>query len=322
MNKSALILFGLIFSLGLASCSGDIDGFTGSGSSSTNIISDKNFSVFFDETNPAVIDDDGGHGGVVVNITIYAADRFDAATSGNTVYIKSQWGTLDSNTCTTTSGSCSVKWTSNSDFSFLPFDLLNTITVYALGEESFTDLNGNGYFDDGDIFLRDLSEPFHDLDHDGIYTASVDETIERGDLDNSGDFTAADGKYNGTGCTHSTLCGSDSRIYLFDIGFMDMDARTLKIFIASPASGTSVTSGTNINFVASAIDEEDGVITGTDTPVVGDDISWFSSIDGAFGANSNNITVNTLSVGTHIITATVTDSTGNTASYSILVTIT
>lgn len=319
MNKLALVLFGLISSLCLAACSGDIDGFTGSGSSSSNIISDKNFIVFFSNTNPAVIDDTGGHGGVDVTITIQAGDRFDAATSGNTVYIQSQWGILDTTTCTITAGSCSVNWTSDSDFAFLPADLLNTITVYALGEESFTDLNGSGVFDDGDIFLRDVSEPFHDLDHNGVYNAGIDEII---DVDNSEDHTLADNKYNGIGCAHSTLCGDEPIISLFDIGFMDMDARTLKVDINTPASGTSVTFGTNINFVATAVDDEDGPITGTDLPVAGVDISWSSDLDGAIGANSNSTSDNTLTVGTHIITVTVTDSAGNTAQDSILVTIT
>ncbi|MEZ9200381.1 invasin [Shewanella sp. 10N.286.54.B9] len=43
-----------------------------------------------------------------------------------------------------------------------------TVTAYAIGEESFVDLNGNGLFDSGEFFL-DLSEAFTDHNEDGRY---------------------------------------------------------------------------------------------------------------------------------------------------------
>ncbi|WOT06433.1 invasin [Shewanella youngdeokensis] len=43
-----------------------------------------------------------------------------------------------------------------------------TVTAYAIGEESFVDLNGNGLFDSGEFFL-DLSEAFTDHNQDGRY---------------------------------------------------------------------------------------------------------------------------------------------------------
>jgi hypothetical protein len=43
-----------------------------------------------------------------------------------------------------------------------------TVTAYAIGEESFVDLNGNGLFDSGEFFL-DLSEGFTDHNEDGRY---------------------------------------------------------------------------------------------------------------------------------------------------------
>ena len=94
------------------------------------------------------------------------------------------------------------------------------------------------------------------------------------------------------------------------------------VSLDTPANGASVGSGVNINFTATATDNEDGTITGTDTPVAGVDIAWTSSLDGAFGTNSDDITVNTLSVGAHVITVTVTDSDGNTNTATINLTIT
>ncbi|MCW9013820.1 MAG: hypothetical protein OQL06_08560 [Gammaproteobacteria bacterium] len=224
MNQQLKIITSLLLTSVLAGCASSDDSpfGTGAASSSTNIIADKNFSIFFDEPNPIVIDqDDAGHADVEVTITIVAADRNNALVTGGTVHIRSQWGTLDANSCEISNGSCSVKWTSNGNFNFIPGDLLNSVTAYTLGEESFIDLNGNGYFDDGDgnTFLRDLPEPFEDLNHDGVYTPATDVVI---DVDNSGGHTPANGAYNGDGCAHSTLCGNETRIYILDISRMDM----------------------------------------------------------------------------------------------------
>jgi len=311
----------------LVSCASGDDGFAGSqGGSSTNIISDKNFQVFIDPTNPAVVDDDGGHGGVEVTISVTAADRNNAKVSGGTVYIKTQWGVLENPSCQLINGTCSVKWTSDSDFSFIPSDLYNTVTVYTRGEESYTDLNGSGTFDDNDLWLRDVSEPFIDLDHDGVYTASADQVI---DIDGNGILTPADGAFNGAGCSHTTLCpqGTPTIITLFDTTYMDMYTGTtatpaLSVTIDTPNNLDSFTSGTNITFTAIALDPEDGTIQGANNPLVGDNIVWSSDLDGTFGTQNTTTSTNTLSVGDHIITVTVTDSNANTATASIAITIT
>jgi len=94
------------------------------------------------------------------------------------------------------------------------------------------------------------------------------------------------------------------------------------VTIDTPTTGASVGNGVNINFTATATDNEDGTITGTNAPVTGVDIAWSSSLDGAFGTNSNNINVTTLSIGAHVITVTVTDSDGNTNTSTINLTIT
>ncbi len=83
------------------------------------------------------------------------------------------------------------------------------------------------------------------------------------------------------------------------------------VTITAPADGTTVTSGTSLNFTGTANDAEDGNISGS--------ISWNSSIDGSLGSGAS--TSATLSIGTHTITATATDSGSLSGSDSITVTV-
>ncbi|MCP4389991.1 MAG: LamG domain-containing protein, partial [Gammaproteobacteria bacterium] len=71
--------------------------------------------------------------------------------------------------------------------------------------------------------------------------------------------------------------------------------------ITAPASGSSFVQGIGINFSGSASDNEDGDIS--------DQLSWTSNLDGPLGTGAS-LNVATLSVGTHVISATVTDSGG------------
>ena len=71
--------------------------------------------------------------------------------------------------------------------------------------------------------------------------------------------------------------------------------------IISPTNEASFNEGQAINFVATGTDPEDGDLGST--------IEWESDIDGIVGTGAD-ITVNTLSLGVHEITATATDSLG------------
>lgn len=81
--------------------------------------------------------------------------------------------------------------------------------------------------------------------------------------------------------------------------------------IDSPADGATFASGAEITFSGSAMDNQDGNISGS--------ISWNSSIDGSLGSGASITAF--LSDETHTITATVTDSGGLTATESITVTV-
>ncbi|SLM29233.1 exported hypothetical protein [Desulfamplus magnetovallimortis] len=85
------------------------------------------------------------------------------------------------------------------------------------------------------------------------------------------------------------------------------------ILIRSPADNSSIDYGETITFLAAVTDAEDGDITGKS-------IIWESDRDGFFGYDTS-LTINNLSVGTHVITVTATDSTDLVTTATITVTI-
>jgi subtilisin family serine protease len=76
------------------------------------------------------------------------------------------------------------------------------------------------------------------------------------------------------------------------------------VTIVNPASGSTFSAGTNIAFLGTATDPEDGNIAGS--------LVWTSSRDGQIGVGGSF--TRTLSSGNHTITASLTDSGGNPAS--------
>src|SRR3990170_4882985 len=79
------------------------------------------------------------------------------------------------------------------------------------------------------------------------------------------------------------------------------------ISITSPSDGDIFGEGTLVTFSGTATDSEDGDLTPS--------LFWASDIDGAIGLGGT-LSLSNLSVGTHTITASVTDSASNTGSYS------
>ena len=84
------------------------------------------------------------------------------------------------------------------------------------------------------------------------------------------------------------------------------------VSITSPANASTFTQGDSINFTGAASDTHDGNVSST--------IQWASNLDGNLGTGAS-ITLTTLSVGDHTITAAVTDSGGLQASAQITLTI-
>ncbi len=112
-----------------------------------------------------------------------------------------------------------------------------TITAYTIGEEGFTDTNGNNVFDDGDAGFDDIEEPFvdaddvHGVDSNGFTAGDViiDVVSTNDPTGANGVHDLADGFFNGLGCTHSSLCGIAQSITIFDGVTMSIISNTYTI---------------------------------------------------------------------------------------------
>lgn len=83
--------------------------------------------------------------------------------------------------------------------------------------------------------------------------------------------------------------------------------------IATPISSYSVVQGTTLTFSGSAVDPEDGVLSGAS-------LVWTSNLNGVIGTGAT-FNSNVLAIGVHVITLTATDSRGATSTVSRTVTI-
>ena len=83
--------------------------------------------------------------------------------------------------------------------------------------------------------------------------------------------------------------------------------------IAAPADGSSAAEGQSVSFSGTATDAEEGDLTAS--------LTWTSSLDDTIGTGGS-FSTSTLSVGTHTITAQVTDSLGESGWDQITLTVT
>lgn len=233
MNNRFLTIAPLLASstLFLAGCSDDNSSYETPNLSdtptNTGTVSQNNFTILSEDLEPEIFVDPALSTFTYKElvITVYVGDRNNQRlTDAHTVFFKTEWGLIDPS-CVTEDGFCTVKWSTSSGDD-APADHKNTIMAYTLGEESFTDVNGNGIFDDADNAtpsFEDLEEPYVDFNRNRIYDSGEDfvdgvdpsGTPEQHD---TGDFV-----FNGLGCTHSSLCSSVTSIYVWDDVQLSMD---------------------------------------------------------------------------------------------------
>jgi len=162
---------------------------------STGVPSQGGFSLSVSTLNIEGGDIDGN----TTQITARLADRFsNPVPNGTAVNFIAAGGSIVSS-CTTTAGACSVTMTSQN---FRTSNGRIAILAYAIGEESFTDSNGNGWYDMGEPFT-DLAEAWLDINENGRRDsrANGDLTDEPFiDFDISNSYSSGDTKFNGVSC--------------------------------------------------------------------------------------------------------------------------
>ena len=151
--------------------------------------------------------------GVTIPITVRLADRYNnPAPDGTAVAFTTDGGHIGGN-CTTPSsvansgdGTCLVTWTSadprpqpSGDSPPIKAPGRTMILATAIGEESFTDVNGSGYYILGDPFA-DLGEPYRDDNENGQY--DLGEYFL--DFNHNGVRDPPSGTFQGITCTGST----------------------------------------------------------------------------------------------------------------------
>lgn len=170
------------------------------------------------------------HDGVAVPITVILSDHFNnPVPNGTVVNFTTNAGQIVGSG-TTNNGAVTVNWVSSAPRIPLPSPKAGRFVVlaYAVGEESFTDLNGNGVADSGEFVdsteafrddnfnaVRDLAEPFIDFDGDGV-------------------FNTGDGKFNGL-LQGAAYLGVPRTMHVFKNIELVMSTDAANI-IASPAS--------------------------------------------------------------------------------------
>ncbi len=153
-----------------------------------------------------------GTDGVTVPVTVRLSDRYNnPAPDGTSVAFNTNGGHVVG-ACTTPSaagasdGTCTVTWTSANPRPALGDDSPSLkaagramILATAIGEESFTDTNGNGYWDAGEPFV-DLGEPYRDDNENNSYESGEYFL----DFNQNQVRDAGDGAFKGITCTGNT----------------------------------------------------------------------------------------------------------------------
>ena len=139
-------------------------------------------------------------------LTTRLADHFkNPVPDGTGVVFTAEAGTVVGS-CTTTGGACSATYISSGT---RPFNGRATVLTYAVGEETFTDLNGNGWADltptsemiDPNGNPTDLPEAFVDYNENGVYDPATEPFI---DFNQNFSYDPKDGKFNGILCDDIT----------------------------------------------------------------------------------------------------------------------
>ncbi len=162
--------------------------------------------------------------------------------------------------------------------------------------------DGESFFEEGTIQFAATLGADAPAGSTLAWTSSIDGDIGAGDLLSLSDLSVGHHLITVTALNQGSFLGTAGI-------FISVESlnQSPQVVIGGPADAAMKQSGVPINFVAGAFDAEDGVLSGA--------LQWESNLDGSLGIGTSII--RPLSVGQHIITASVTDSEGAVGSDSI-----
>ncbi len=223
----------------LTGCGESNDSFTTSSitnSSKSGTVSQKNLSLLAEDVQPEIYDENGQATDTTLVMTVKVGDSDNQLlTDPHTIFFATEWGLIEPS-CVTENGTCTVNWQTSFGPGTVPADHLVTITAYTIGEEDYSDTNGNGVFDDNDQpfpasgnFFTDRPEPFVDADRSGFASIfnsgdTIIDVIDGNVLGENGAHDNGDGFLNSPNCEHSSLCSTVSpTTYIWDDLVINMD---------------------------------------------------------------------------------------------------
>jgi hypothetical protein len=222
------------------------------------------------------------HDLTAVEIEVSLADHLGTASipEGTPIYFATDGGAIAPSCTTDDTGVCSVQWRSQDPRPLTgpgvmaavavadplgsgdtivgpgtggtgyPSSGRANILIWTAGVETFNDINGNGQFDDGDIILDDLAEPFIDKNEDGNrddnVTAAIGEEFVNypiPTLGQVGTYDGPDGLYSGPNCAHTTDCviapaANIDRTFIFENRTIAMSSDSVCIVPVGPSTGS------------------------------------------------------------------------------------
>jgi len=192
-----------------------------------------------------------------------------------------------------------------------------TVTATVIGPEAIV----SGQPVNGSVALQAWT--YYSLASDGTETsidvgitglsADVDLYVRRGSLPTSADYDCRPELFNTSDEACSVTVGSSDTVFIgiygYEAGNFTLEATVVKpgniaptASITAPASGSQYSEGDSITFTGTATDTEDGDITGG--------LTWSSTLQAGTIGTGGSFTLSSLVVGSHSISATVTDSGG------------
>jgi len=291
---------------------------------STGVPAQDGFSVAIETLNPEAWNIDG----VTDKVTARLSDHFhNPVPDGTAVYFTTSGGSIQPS-CTTVAGACTVTWTSQAP---RPANGRARILAYAVGEEAFLDLNGNGLADAGEF--ADTSEAFRDDNENNARDAG--ETFI--DFNSDGVFNGPDGKYNGV-LQGAAYVGAPKSKHVFSNSTIVMassspDLNTLSISpltVGRPAAGS--TYGITTTLTLTVLDKNGNAMPAGTTITVGTSVSAYltvsenftvpNTIDRGIGISTFSVPVycNSTSAGSGVISVTIKTPAGLTTVQNITIT--